>query len=990
MPPQVRLVLVVLLLLTTPISCSTTKPNQTTSQNNIQQTKPTTTNEQKAASNQVQDTQAEKKFLQEERKYRALLKQARAHGNKYKMGATLNNLGNLYNAWNKYDHARDCYLEAISCWQSCGEKDFPRREKTLWVGIVHAALGGTYPKLQQYDKAAEEYDKAAKYFREAKQPGWLAGALGNLGISYSTMGKYEEAAKAYEEQLKLVGDPQPTHNPNRMGAYRFQIVCMEDMGRICSVLGRNDEALNYASLALKHWQGIGDRKEIGATYLIIATAYLQLMLCEDALENCNRSLQVLQTPEDDREIFSVYTIRIGIYSALEQYDNALLDCERSRLLAERGNFDTLTKEALKMQCETMKNGVELLANPNSTKQLASTSDTSDMGQFSQTLIYIQDFLRKGRYKEAEGLCQREQSRVERIQAPQLLTCFYRLQSECYIRNSKPDRAITPFKKAVAFYESYRNQIKDPAQFGLLQQSTTGLYQNYAQTLIGLGRNEEALSVVEQGRAQGLVRRRLLNQSLPTGLRDELRRRETAKLTALQRSELINQSRLSEEERAKAEKRVTDTGRALETFQTQLYRRFPQFQRLTAPRPKFNDFRTFLKDKQADTLYLEFSIVDDLVTAEEGKTTLLFAFVKDRPLRVFSLPLSRKRLQDLVTRWRELPNKQIALFRAKPGKERQDREAELNAIAAAEPEIAAELYSALFGELEKTDWWKEIWKDRKIKHLVVVADGPLLDLPFAALVTQFKGADPQQSTRLIDRFALSTAVSLDMLTWKDRRTKPQNSLLVVANPPACALSDPITAQTAGMTGSLQEMLTAAKTQIKHASRPKMLDGTKAQEPDVKKEMASSGHLLFATHGFLRPDKGLTSFLLLAPGIQEDGILEAREIAPMALSAEMAGLWACHSGEGQSAGGDGLLGLAWAFRAAGCPSIVASQWEVEVTATAALMEQFYTALNRKDKQGGYPRKDDALREAMLTAKGIYKSPYFWAAFQVFGDTSPAPFR
>ena len=80
----------------------------------------------------------------------------------------------------------------------------------------------------------------------------------------------------------------------------------------------------------------------------------------------------------------------------------------------------------------------------------------------------------------------------------------------------------------------------------------------------------------------------------------------------------------------------------------------------------------------------------------------------------------------------------------------------------------------------------------------------------------------------------------------------------------------------------------------------------------------------------------------------------------------------------------LGLAWAFRAAGCPSIVASQWEVDDQATGRLMQAFYEGV----KAGR--RKDDALRQAMLRLLRSKENnaPYYWAAFQVIGDASPLP--
>jgi CHAT domain-containing protein len=82
----------------------------------------------------------------------------------------------------------------------------------------------------------------------------------------------------------------------------------------------------------------------------------------------------------------------------------------------------------------------------------------------------------------------------------------------------------------------------------------------------------------------------------------------------------------------------------------------------------------------------------------------------------------------------------------------------------------------------------------------------------------------------------------------------------------------------------------------------------------------------------------------------------------------------------------MGLAWAFRAAGCPSIVASQWKVYDEATARLMTSFYQNL----KAG--QRKDDALRSAMLSVRmwaqkaKTFDAPRWWAGFQVMGDTAP----
>ncbi len=109
--------------------------------------------------------------------------------------------------------------------------------------------------------------------------------------------------------------------------------------------------------------------------------------------------------------------------------------------------------------------------------------------------------------------------------------------------------------------------------------------------------------------------------------------------------------------------------------------------------------------------------------------------------------------------------------------------------------------------------------------------------------------------------------------------------------------------------------------------------------------------------------------------------------MPLAARLAVLSACETGLGQQSGGEGVLGLPWAFRAAGCPTVVASLWDVDANRTSDLMIGFYRALYDRQTKRSLP-VDEALRRAAL--RMIHdprtKSAYDWAAFQVYGDTRP----
>jgi CHAT domain-containing protein len=139
----------------------------------------------------------------------------------------------------------------------------------------------------------------------------------------------------------------------------------------------------------------------------------------------------------------------------------------------------------------------------------------------------------------------------------------------------------------------------------------------------------------------------------------------------------------------------------------------------------------------------------------------------------------------------------------------------------------------------------------------------------------------------------------------------------------------------------------------------------------------------------------------------------EVEEMDLSrVQLATLSACETGLGQSAGGEGLLGLQRAFQTAGAKAVVVSLWKVPDEETKALMGAFYANLwQRKlspleslrqaqlamlqsyDSQAGRLRAPDFSQTAALptggaaekpaAVRGTRLSPAYWAAFVLSGD-------
>ena len=132
-----------------------------------------------------------------------------------------------------------------------------------------------------------------------------------------------------------------------------------------------------------------------------------------------------------------------------------------------------------------------------------------------------------------------------------------------------------------------------------------------------------------------------------------------------------------------------------------------------------------------------------------------------------------------------------------------------------------------------------------------------------------------------------------------------------------------------------------------------------------------------------------------GADDDGILTAQEIAVLNLSGvDTVVLSACDTGLGETAGGEGLLGVQRAFQVAGARTTVASFWKVDDLVTRLLMERFYR--NLWEGEMSYL---DALREAQLyvlnhpeALRGsdpqpddpkLRTAPRLWAAFTLSGD-------
>ena len=274
------------------------------------------------------------------------------------------------------------------------------------------------------------------------------------------------------------------------------------------------------------------------------------------------------------------------------------------------------------------------------------------------------------------------------------------------------------------------------------------------------------------------------------------------------------------------------------------------------------------------------------------------------------------------------------------------------------------------------------------RVTIVPDGPLFRLPFGALRD---GA----ARYLVERYTIHYGPAVGTFALTAARTPPDPSgrVLLVGDPARFPPAED-GAALPQLPGSRREMDGIAR--LMGPERVERLQGTEATEARVRERARDAPALHFSTHGVVRDDTPLESFVALEPGAggeADDGRLTSADVYGLQLRTDLVFLSACRTARG-GVSADGVIGLTRAFFHAGAASIVATLWDVADETTQRLVADFYGArLAGQDKA-------TALRTAQLrmlgelrggrvkvqTAAGpvaLPEHPALWASFVLLGE-------
>jgi len=254
---------------------------------------------------------------------------------------------------------------------------------------------------------------------------------------------------------------------------------------------------------------------------------------------------------------------------------------------------------------------------------------------------------------------------------------------------------------------------------------------------------------------------------------------------------------------------------------------------------------------------------------------------------------------------------------------------------------------------------------------IIPDGSLTSLNFETLLAPGGGIH-----YWIKDATITNASSLKLLDalHPERRTKNPKKLLLIGNPISPDQKFP------NLPNASAEIANVAR-HFQSADESIFVRNQALPSAYIDSNPGEYSLVHFVAHGTSSSASPLDSAIVLTrnPANPDSFKLYARDVMQHPLHADLVAISACYGSGSRVYGGEGLVGLSWAFLRAGAHNVIGSLWEVSDSAAPQIMDQMYSEI----AAGRSP--DAALRDAKLTmidAKNVFRKPLYWATFQLYG--------
>ena len=886
---------------------------------------------------------------------------AKEMGDREGEGCAYGNLGNAYRGLGDFKQARKYHEQHLSIAKEVGDR--------AGEGCAYGNLGNAYHGLGDFKQAIKYHEQDLSIAKEVGDRAGEGCAYGNLGNAYRGLGDFKQAIKYHEQDLSIakeVGD-----RAAEGGAYA-------NLGNAYHGLGDFKQAIKYHEQHLSIAKEVGDRAGEGCAYGNLGNAYTGLGDFKQARKYHEQHLSIAKEVGDRAGEGCAYGNLGNAYRGLGDFKQAIKYHEQDLSIA---------KEVGDRAGEGSASGN--LGNA-----------YKGLGDFKQAIIYHEQHLSIA--KEVGDRAGEGNAHLN------LGYCFHDLSN---------------FRRAVEFHKQHLSIVQELGDrsgqqaaylfFGNIQHSLGDLRRSIEYCLRSLKIAEEIGDSSGKGKAYCCLGRNYLR------LRDFKLGRKYLKLH-LHASKEIGDA-------CGEGCAYTHLGRscemsgclmeALDCYQCSVnifngIRQLLEFE--DTWKVSFRDLHQEVYTSLFRVL-LKLSMPDEaLSAAEQGRAQALMDLMASNYGLELLLPLSLEHKEMISDIARDtssqivfvaLEGTTINLWVLSKGKDVhfrqndiQDRDAlsfvmTLTQAAFKEYKCGRSL-GLQRGDLQPTKASRQteqsccqnnslqvlyrsifspIIKFLKRDELIIVPDGPLGLVPFAAFVDE-------ASRYLSESFRIRMIPSLTSLRLLADCPEDYHS-----KTGALLVGDPCLQEITNVFGKPKiRQLPYAKKEVEMIGEilnTTPLTEKEATKNEVLKRIGSAALIHIAAHGkmgsgeiFLAPNRERK----YADPEEKDYIMKMADVHAVQLRARLVVLSCCHSGEGEIKA-EGVVGIARAFLGAGARSVLVSLWAIDDEATMEFMKSFYQHMRNGNSASM------SLNQAMkcLRKSSKFNEVKFWAPFVLIGD-------
>lgn len=608
----------------------------------------------------------------------------------------------------------------------------------------------------------EDLNKKAQKWRTRGIIGAEADFLEMLGSSgYSRVGEYQKALEVYQQALKL---------RQIMGGKPNEASTLTDIADILNRQGKKQEAINALNQALDIQRQIKTRPAEAATLLTLGDVYLSLGAYPESVNVYKQSLGISQiigdrSKETDTlsQIADVYRKSQTYPQALNYYQQALSiskstgNCQKEALLLARISRNYLASGDYQQAISFSNQALDLSRNLEIDEyKLALEARTLDIRaqveikqrNYSKSLESSQKARKLGResgFKEIEaGAIAPTAEAYAALKQPQKAIQAYQEQLSLYTQmglsseqapslyniaklqrqNNQLQQALTEIDKAIIIIENIRKEVASSD----LRTSFFATVQDYYQLKIDIlmelhkkdpskGYDADALNTSERSRARGLVellteaRANIRKGANPELLAEESRLQALIDAREKLRFEMVNSNKIKDPiSQANADKLKTEIEQLLnqqKELETKIRQSSPKYANLKYPQPL--TVPQIQQQLDQDTLLLQYSL---------GKERSFLWVVSPNSLDTYELP-KKQEIEESAINLFCLISQNTSKPPSVTNKENPCANIKTRRIDKAATELSQLILIPVKDKLGT-------------KRLVIVADGALQYIPFAAL------------------------------------------------------------------------------------------------------------------------------------------------------------------------------------------------------------------------------------------------------------------